>query len=183
MKRAILVEGVSDRAALLALAERQGRRLDAEGISIVAMGGATNLGRYLRELGPDGADLTLGGLYDDAEEGVFRRYLEAASVGHDLTRERLEALGFYACVADLEDELIRALGTEGTERAISDQGELALFRTFQSQPHQRGRPIEQQLHRFVGTLGGRKERYGRAFVEHLAPDAVPTPIRLVLTAR
>lgn len=182
LHRVILVEGVSDRAALLALAERRGRHLEAEGIAIVAMGGATNLGRFLGELGPEGLNLSLGGLCDAGEEGVFRRYLEAAGLGSDLTRERLEALGFYVCDRDLEDELIRALGTEGTEQVIADEGELATFRTFQSQPHQRGRPIEQQLHRFIGTLGGRKERYARAFIEHLAPDAVPRPIELVLAS-
>jgi hypothetical protein len=183
VNRVILVEGVSDRAALTALAERQGRRLDEEGISVVAMGGAMSLGRFLGELGPVGPDLSLGGLCDAAEEPVFRRYLEAAGLGTELSRDGLEALGFYVCVADLEDELIRALGTEGTQQMIADEGELAIFRTFQNQPHQRDRTIEQQLHRFIGTLGGRKERYARAFIRHLDPDDVPRPIRLVLAPR
>lgn len=39
----VLVEGVSDKSAIEALAERRGRNLAAEGISIVAMGGATNI--------------------------------------------------------------------------------------------------------------------------------------------
>ena len=181
--RVILVEGVSDRAALLALAERCGRRLETEGISVIAMGGVTNIGRFLRVLGPEGLDVTLGGLCDAGEEGVFRRYLEAASIGSDLTRDRLESLGFYVCVRDLEDELIRALGPVGTQQLIADEGEGAIFRTFQNQPFQRGRTLEQQLHRFIGTLGGRKERYARAFVEHLELDAVPRPIERVLAVR
>ena len=93
VRRAILVEGVSDRAALLALAERQGRRLAEEWTSIVAMGGATNLGRFLSELGPGGSNLALAGLYDDAEEGVFRRPLhetEIDPVGALEEREVLE---------------------------------------------------------------------------------------------
>jgi len=181
--RVILVEGVSDRAALLALAERQDRRLEVEGISVIAMGGVTNIGRFLRVLGPQGLDMSLGGLCDAGDEGVFRRYLETASIGSGLTRDRLETLGFYVCVRDLEDELIRALGTDATQQLIADEGEAAIFRTFQNQPFQRGRTIEQQLHRFIGTLGGRKERYARAFIEHLALDAVPQPIEQVLEVR
>ena len=41
----ILVEGMSDQAALEALAGRRGQALDADGISITAMGGATNIER------------------------------------------------------------------------------------------------------------------------------------------
>jgi hypothetical protein len=51
----ILVEGTSDRAALEALAERRGRALDAHGIAIVQMGGATNIGRFLRLFGLAGS--------------------------------------------------------------------------------------------------------------------------------
>lgn len=44
----VLVEGESDRAALLALARRRGRTLAADGVVVVPMGGATNLGHHLR---------------------------------------------------------------------------------------------------------------------------------------
>src|ERR1700727_1099668 len=72
----ILVEGMSDQAALEALAERRGRAIDAPGISIVQMGGATNIDRFLSLLGPRGLDLRLAGLCDAAEEGYFRRALQ-----------------------------------------------------------------------------------------------------------
>ena len=39
----VLVEGDSDRNAILALARRLGRDLADEGIAVVAMGGATNI--------------------------------------------------------------------------------------------------------------------------------------------
>ena len=42
VRAVVLVEGVSDQAALEALARRRGRDLAAEGIEIVSMGGATN---------------------------------------------------------------------------------------------------------------------------------------------
>ena len=41
--RLVLVEGESDRIAITCLAERLGRDLAAEGVEVVALGGATNL--------------------------------------------------------------------------------------------------------------------------------------------
>ena len=67
----ILVEGLSDQYALQVLADRRGRNLDAEGISIVPMGGATAIATYIKLFGPDGFDLSLAGLCDGAEEEVF----------------------------------------------------------------------------------------------------------------
>src|SRR6185312_12194911 len=45
----ILVEGVSDRRALEALAARRGRVLTDDGVTVVAMDGAGNIGRFLDE--------------------------------------------------------------------------------------------------------------------------------------
>src|SRR6202451_117800 len=106
----ILVEGMSDQAALEALAERRGRALGAEGISIVRMAGATNVGRFVELLGPRGLGIRLAGMCAAAEEGYSRRALERAGLGSGMSRAGMEALGFYVCTADLEDELIRALG-------------------------------------------------------------------------
>ena len=60
----VLVEGVSDQRALEALAERRGRNLDAEGISIVPIGGAQAIGSFLERFGPQGLDVRLAGLCD-----------------------------------------------------------------------------------------------------------------------
>jgi len=127
----VLVEGISDQLALEALAARRGRNLEAEGISIVPMGGATNIGSFLDLFGPQGFDVRLAGLCDAAEEGDFRRGLERAGLGSNLTRADMERLGFYVCVADLEDELIRSLGAASVEQIVDTQGELGSFRTFQ----------------------------------------------------
>lgn len=172
----VLVEGVSDRSALEALAERHGRNLAAEGISVVAMGGATNIGTYVGRFGPPGRDLRLAGLCDAGEEGDFRRGLERAGVGSDLGRSDLEALGFFVCVADLEDELIRALGTATVERVVDAEGELGSFRTLQKQPAWRGRTTHDQLRRFMGSGGGRKIRYSGQLVAALDLDRVPQPL-------
>ena len=51
----VLVEGVSDQAAVQTLAERSGRDLRAEGVFVVPMGGATNVGHFVDLFGPAGS--------------------------------------------------------------------------------------------------------------------------------
>jgi hypothetical protein len=92
----------------------------------------------------------------------------------------MEALGFYVCVADLEDELIRCLGAAGVERVVEAQGELGSFRTFQQQPAWQGRSSQAQLRRFIGTHSGRKVRYARLLVDALDLTGVPRPLDRVL---
>jgi hypothetical protein len=180
MDTVVLVEGLSDRLALETLAVRRGRDLDAEGVAIVPMGGAKPVARFLRQLGPQGRDVRLAGLCDAREEVDFRRGLERAGLGSDLTRAEMERLGFYVCDADLEDELIRALGARAVERVIESEGELGSWRTLQKQPAQQGRSREAQLRRFMGTRGGRKIRYAVRLVEALDLDRVPRPLDLLL---
>ena len=176
----MLVEGISDRVAVEALAERRGRNLDAEGVSVVAMGGAQAIGRFLSQFGPTGLDVKLAGLYDAGEQNEFRRALEQAGLGSNLTGADLERLGFYVCVADLEEELIRALGAPAVERVVEAQGDLVSFRILQKQPEWRGRPNEEQLRRFMGSGGSRKIRYARLLVDALDLTRVPRPLDLVL---
>jgi hypothetical protein len=176
----VLVEGVSDQAALEALAVRRGRDLGAERVSIVPIGGAQAIGSFLERYGPRGLDVRLAGLCDAAEEGDFRRALERAGLGADLTRAEMEALGFYVCVVDLEDELIRSLGAAAVEQVVHAQGELRSFRTLQKQPAQQERTREEQLRRFLGTRGGRKIQYARLLVEALDLSRVPRPLERVL---
>ena len=176
----VLVEGISDQLALEALANRRGHDLNAQGISIVAMGGATNIGSFLTRWGPQGLGLRLAGLCDANEEGDFQRGLERAGLGANLTRDEMERLGFYVCVADLEDELIRALGAAVVERVVDAQGELEAFRTFQQQPEWRGRTKEEQLRRFFGTKGGRKIQSAAVLIGALDLNRVPRPLDRVL---
>jgi hypothetical protein len=175
-----LVEGISDQVALQALAARRGRDLAAAGIVVVPMGGARNLRRFLELFGPWGLDLRLAGLCDAGEEGDFRRGLERAGLGANLGRADMEALGFYVCVADLEDELIRCLGAAAVQQVVEAQGELGSFRTFQQQPAWRGRSSQEQLRRFIGTHSGRKIRYARLLVDALELMSVPRPLDRLL---
>jgi hypothetical protein len=176
----VLVEGLSDKLAIETLAVRRGRSLDAEGVAVVPMGGSKNVGSFLELFGPQGSDVGLAGLCDVGEEGDFQRGLERAGIGSNLTRTDMEALGFYVCVADLEDELIRSLGAAAVEHVIEAQGELGSFRTFQKQPAWQGRTIEEQLRRFFGTHRGRKIQCAPLLVDTLDLTQVPRPLDRVL---
>jgi hypothetical protein len=176
----VVVEGASDRAALEALAQRRGRDLAAEGVSVVPIGGAHGIGAFLRRLGPRTRELRLAGLCDAGEERHFRQALEHAGLGAALDRAGLERLGFFVCEADLEDELIRALGPVSVVQVIEAQGDLRSFRTFQQQPAQRQVPLVRQLRRFMGTRSGRKEAYARLLVDALDPAQVPPPLERLL---
>jgi hypothetical protein len=158
--RLILVEGVSDRAALETLARRRG----LEPPEIAVLGGAYAVGNYVRTAS---TDAELVGLCDAREEKIFRRVLEQVHV----------------CTPDLEGELMRALGSERVEQIIDAEGELASFLTLQKQPAQRGQPLEAQLSRFLGGRSGNKERYARRFAEALDLDRVPAPLDAVLGHR
>jgi Overcoming lysogenization defect protein-like, TOPRIM domain len=213
----VLVEGMSDQAALETLAARRGRDLRGEGVFVVPMGGATNIGHFLGLFGPRGFGVRLAGLCDQGEERDFRRGLERAGLlaptgrlgpaglltpagRHDLTGRLdhtghgagppeagragpldLAGLGFFVCVADLEDELIRALGVCRVERLIEAEGESRPFQTFTGQPAQRNRTREQQLRRFLGTRSGRKIRYGHVLAAALDLTRVPAPLAGVLS--
>ena len=155
----IAVEGISDRSVLELLARRQGRDLDAEGITIVPIGGAHAIRRFVGDVPPA---VAVRGLCDANEERLFRRVLDDV----------------YVCVPDLEGELIRALGVDGVEAALGDG--IASFRMFQQQPAQRGRPVDAQLHRWLRSSSTRFHRYLRVLVEALDLERVPQPLRAVL---
>ena len=177
----VLVEGMSDQAAVETLAERSRRDLRGEGVFVVPMGGATNIGHFLPLFGPSGFGVRLAGLCDEGEERDFRRTLEQAGLGAGLDRAGLAALGFFVCVADLEDELIRSLGVRRVEQLIEAQGERGSFQTFTRQPAQRNRTRQQQLHRFLGTRSGRKIHYGHVLAAALDLTRVPGPLAGVLS--
>lgn len=174
------MEGISDHIAIQTLAERRGVDLVAEGISVVEMGGATGIGTYLDQYGPGGLDLRLAGLYDSAEAEVVRRSLERAGFGTALTPGDVKALGFYMCVNDLEDELIRAVGMDAIEQTAAAAGDLRSFRTFQRQPEWRDRPADQQFRRFLGAGARRKIRYASLLVEAMDLTRAPQPLESVM---
>ncbi|MFG3423124.1 TOPRIM nucleotidyl transferase/hydrolase domain-containing protein [Micromonospora sp. NPDC049460] len=178
----VLVEGISDQIALETAAVGRGRDLEAERVVIVPIGGAHAIGRFLTRLAPLGTRVRLAGLCDLREEEIFRRGLEVTHVGSPRTRADMEHLGFYVCVKDLEDELIRALGAARVEALFDSQGDLRLFRSFQSQPAWRGREPEAQMWRFLRSSSRRNLRYARLLVEAaVGRDTLPRPLDALLT--
>lgn len=180
MRVAVLVEGASDRAAVAALAAGRGVDLHEAGVTIVPMGGATSIWRYLERFTREDPHVRLAGLCDAGEEGYFRRGLERAGLGIVHDHAGLEALGFFVCDEDLEDELVRTLGVPAVERVIEAAGDTRSLRALQKQPFQRDRSPEQQVRRFLGSGSGRKIRYAGLLVEALSPEQVPRPLDRLL---
>lgn len=160
MRAVVLVEGVTDRIALEAVAARLGRDLAGDGVEIVPIGGAQAIRRAFAER--EGEHVV--GLCDAPEEGWFRRVLGAAT---------------FVCVENLEDELIRALGAVRVEEIVAGEGDLETFRNFQNQPAWRGRSTESQLLRWMHN-GDRHHRYPPLLVAALEPHEIPRPLAGVL---
>jgi len=158
----VLVEGITDRLALEAVAAKLGRDLAAEGVELVPIGGAQAVRRAASQ--HDGARVV--GLCDAGEERWFRRVLGDAT---------------FVCDKDLEDELIRALGPGRVEEIVAARGELETFRSFQNQVFWRGRPVERQLRRWLQN-GGRYLRYPPLLVGAMERDEIPRPLVAVLDA-
>ncbi|MEU9747720.1 TOPRIM nucleotidyl transferase/hydrolase domain-containing protein [Streptomyces niveus] len=173
VRAVVLLEGPSDVAAVDALAASRGRDLAAEGVCVLPMGGAMSVGRFAGLLGPSGLGLRLTGLCDEGERPYYTRGWERAGAAPH---------GFFVCAADLEDELIRALGVTRVAELVRAEGDTRPLRTFLRQPAQQGRTSQQQLRRFLGTKKGRKIHYGRVLVEALGPDRVPAPLDDLLAA-
>jgi hypothetical protein len=177
----VLVEGISDQMAVETLAARRGQDFGAQRVVVVPIGGAHAFARYLRQFGPAGAGLQLAGLCDIGEENVVRRGLASAGVGSPATRADMERLGFYVCVEDLEDELIRAIGAARVEELIDSQGDLGSFRSLQRQPEWRSQRTFAQLRRFMGSGSTRKLRYARLLAGAADLDRLPHPLDAVLS--
>ena len=169
----VLVEGVSDQRAVERLASRTGCDLVSAAVAVVEIGGATNVWRYLERYRTRHPHVRLAGLCDANQEHAFRRALAQFGFGADLSRDEMEAAGFFVCDADLEDELIRSLGVERVLEIIEAEGELPAFRTYQKQPAHAARALEQQVH---GFMWNRKLRYATLLVDALDLDRVPRPL-------
>jgi hypothetical protein len=149
---------------------------------VLPIGGSKSFGPFVRAFGPAGLNLRLAGLYDAGEERDVERALTHAGrlAAGDTGEAALARAGFFRCDADLEDELVRALGVARTEEVLAADGALPSLRIMQKQPAQRDRPATAQLRRFIGTRSGRKIRYGRLLVEALDDDAIPPPLAALL---
>lgn len=158
----VLLEGKSDRIALEVIARRTGMVLP----QIVVIGGAHAAARISAEVRQQLPHERIIGLVDAGE----RRAFEAA------------VTQIFVCDRDLEDELIRALGTDGALRVIEAQGELGSFRTLQKQPAQRDQSLLDQIRQMLNGRSGNKQRYAALFAEATPLDRIPAPLLDVLAA-
>jgi len=163
----VLVEGASDRTALVTIAGRLGH--DLTGVDVVSMGGITNLRRHLTDLA-DGRTVVL--LHDAGAS----TYVDRTLARHDGEVAR------FVCDADLEDELVRALGIPRVLEVVASAGDLEAWNILRNQPYHRERPQAAVLRRFWGTTSGRKDKYAALLSAALVTERVPAPLAGVLAA-
>jgi hypothetical protein len=174
----VLVEGPSDAVVVHVLAVARGLDTNNGALHIVAMGGVTNVRRHLA-LHAAEEDVEVLGLCDAPEERHVLRALQ--ETGQPVTtRKDMARLGFFVCVQDLEDELLRAVGPSAGEAALEEIGHLGRFRTFQRQPEWRDRDWHEQLHRFAGSGAGRKVLLAEQLALRLNPSTTPAPLARLL---
>lgn len=174
VRRRVLLEGVSDVAAVGSLAGVLG--IDLDDVRLVDLGGVTNIRRQLHDLLQADPRTDVLGMCDAAEV----RFVEQAlrEIGRPAQDEDdLAAYGFFVCHADLEEELIRALGTDRVLTVVSDLGLDTKLATLRQQPAWADRPLAEQLHRFCGVASGRKELLAGALAAAMPPDDAPDPLR------
>jgi hypothetical protein len=135
-------------------------------VPILSTGGAMGARRALRSL--DHRPEAVLALCDEREASYLIR---AATGAHDMV---------FVCRADLEEELIRALGVERVLAVLAATGDLRAFHTLQGQPEHRDRPPEGQVHRFIEAGSGRKARIDAALAERIPVHAEPPPLRALL---
>lgn len=178
----VLVEGVSDQIAVETLAARRGRDLRAQRVAVLPVGGAHGVARHLRRFGPEGAGARVVGLCDAGEAPVVARALAAAGLAAPGSPADLERSGFFVCVEDLEDELVRAAGPALATELLAEHGDLDAFRRMGRQPAWRGRDEAARLRRFLDAGSGRKLRYARLITGALPLDRAPRPLTALLAA-
>lgn len=154
------------------------------------MDGVTNIRHHLRRHGPAGDRRRVLGLCDSAESSVVGRALAEYPGISAPDVDRLDSgdpillarHGFQVCRRDLEEELIRAIGTRGVIDVIDATGERRAWHSMQQQPAQRDRPVADQLRRWLGSGATRKIRYAPLLIAELPPERLPEPLSALLTA-
>ncbi|MFC6706969.1 hypothetical protein [Flexivirga alba] len=173
----VLLEGVSDIAALTAVAKTQDVNLD--NVDLIDLAGVTNVRRELIELHRGSVGLEILGLCDAPEVRFVEQALNEVG-GTVRDASDLPTYGFFVCHADLEEELIRALGTDRAVAVVEQLGLDTKLATLRQQPAWQDRPLAEQLHRFCGVASGRKELLAGALAGALEPEDVPQPLQGLL---
>lgn len=160
----VLVEGWSDLAAVEALLAVQA--VDLTSRAVISMGGVTNVGHVVAALAEGCPAAAVVVLCDVAELPVVRAAAPAVPT--------------VACRRDLEEELIRAAGTDVVVEVLHAMGDGRGLATFRRQPSQRGVPLDEGLHRFLGIRSGRKIVAARELTTRLAVERSLPPALIEL---
>jgi hypothetical protein len=171
----VLTEGRSDVAALTALL-RTSDIADPSAVSIVDMGGVTNIRRHLAVFTEPGRARRILGLCDADEQRVFAKALASNGVP-SATRADMSRYGFQVCDADLEDELIRTLGAARVLDILDQLGLAHGFARFSQQMVWRNADVHARLHRFAGIASGRKIRLAGALGAAIPWARLRPPLR------
>jgi len=115
-RRVVAVEGLSDRIILERLAEVTDRQLDRIGVSLLEVGGSGDMGPIEKLFGESGFRIPMSRLIDvDAADQVSREL--------GVTVAELPTRSVWVSQEDLEDEYVRALGSETAWAALRDSGQ------------------------------------------------------------
>jgi predicted ATPase len=172
----ILLEGYSDLLAVRVLARALDVDLDARGVSLLSLDGADSIVHYLSLFGPAGLGLTLRGLCDADHEETWRARLQDAGI-EATERAAMNAVGFQVADADLEEELIDALGTQRVSELIEEENAEQAFTNFAQQAATAGLSLAEQQHDF---LHKKNVRWAPVLAADLSAGDVPQPIRDLL---
>ncbi|MCB1039544.1 MAG: hypothetical protein KDA94_08460, partial [Acidimicrobiales bacterium] len=115
----VLLEGASDVAAVRAAARVMG--VDDAHVRYVDLRGITNIRAHLDRLTREDPDSEVLGMCD-AQEAHFVVRALIANGGWARAADDLPASGFFVCQADLEEELIRALGVDRAVGVLREEG-------------------------------------------------------------
>lgn len=178
VRKVVLLEGISDIAALTAVASTRG--VDLEHVRLVDLGGVTNVRRELIALHRTRPPLPeILGLCDAPEARFVEQALDEVGLPVRDASD-LSSYGFFVCHADLEEELIRALGTERTVAVIEGLGLDGKLATLRQQPAWQERTLAEQLHRFCGVASGRKALLAGALAAAVGPATTPPPLQALV---
>lgn len=174
----MLLEGVSDVAAVRVLAGRRG--IDtATDVRLIDLHGVTNVRRTLVDLLAAEPHVEVLGLCDAAEARFVLGALQAVGRTVDDVDD-LATHGFFVCRVDLEHELIQALGPDRTVQIVRGLRLGPKLASLQQQPAWQSRALTDQLHRFCGVASGRKALMAGAMAAALTPEEVPEPLERLL---
>jgi len=177
----VLLEGASDVAAVRVVAQRAGVSLEARGVALVDMHGATNIRRHLFAATEATESPRVLGMCDAPEAPFFVRALRRVGCAVDGPGD-LPWWGFQVCDRDLEDELVRHLGEAGTRTVLEELGLTQRFAMLTQQPAWVSGSFHDRVHRFAGAASGRKELMAGALAGALDLDALPRPLTGLLDA-